>query len=165
LFPEFVEMLSALSEEKAEYIVVGAYAIGVHLEPRATKDIDIWVRPSKENAARVLRALARFGAPKLGVTATDLATPGLVFQIGVPPRRIDLLTSIDGVEFNEAWDSRVEVAIAGLELPMPILGRETLIANKRASGRPQDVADLAKLEGARKPKKRSRTARKKRGPR
>ena len=103
LNPDFAEMLRALSAEGVEYLLVGAYAMAAHGVPRATGDIDIWVRPSPENANRVLRALARFGAPLSDLTATDLQRDGTVFQLGVPPRRIDLLTSIDGVTFEDAW--------------------------------------------------------------
>src|SRR5438046_6252895 len=101
-------MLSALCAAGAEYIVVGGHAIGVHLEPRATKDLDIFVRPSQANAKRVRQALREFGAPLFGIRVEDLAKPGLVLQIGVPPRRIDILTAISGVGFEEAWRSRVE---------------------------------------------------------
>jgi hypothetical protein len=139
-------MLSALSAAGADHIVVGGYAVGLHLEPRATKDIDILVRPSLANAKRVIRALRAFGAPLFGIDARLLSTAGLVLQIGVPPRRIDLLTALSGVSFAEAWRSRVMVPVEGLAKPVPFLGRETLIKNKRAAGRPQDLADVANLE-------------------
>lgn len=146
MLPEFAEMLSALSEAGAEHVVVGGYAVGVHGEPRATKDIDILVRPSPANARRVMDALVRFGAPRLDLTIEDLCTSGMVFQIGVPPRRIDILTAIEAVGFDEAWASRVEVAVKGLASPVPFLGREALLRNKKAVGRPQDLADVAKIE-------------------
>jgi len=138
-------MLSALSEAGAEYLLVGAYALAVHGHPRATGDIDIWVRPTPENAGRVLRAVARFGAPVRDLSATDLATPGTVFQIGVPPRRIDLMTSIDGVEFDAAWTGRHQARVGDLDVP--VIGRSDLVRNKRATGRPQDLADVAALGG------------------
>ncbi len=144
LNPDFSDMLSALNVEEAEYLLVGGYALAAHGWPRATKDIDLWVRPSAENALRVLRALARFGAPLEGLEKQDLSRPGTVFQIGVPPRRIDILTKVDGVEFEEAWASRTVVDLAGL--PVPVIGRAELIRNKRASGRPQDLLDVARLE-------------------
>jgi hypothetical protein len=144
LNPDFHDMLSALSEEGAEYLLVGAYALAVHGLPRATGDMDLWVRPGPDNARRVLAALARFGAPPGGLTERDLVTPGTVFQIGVAPRRIDLLTSIDAVEFEEAWASRHVVRIQSVEVP--VIDRHLLIRNKRAAGRPQDLADAARLE-------------------
>ena len=146
MLPEFAEMLSALSEAGAEHVVVGGYAVGVHGEPRATKDIDILVRPSRTNARRVMAALNQFGAPRLGLTIDDLSTSGMVFQIGVPPRRIDILTAIEAVTFDEAWASCVEVRVHGLTSPVPFLGREALLRNKKAVGRPQDLADVAKIE-------------------
>ncbi len=160
MFPEFVEMLSALAAEGADHIVVGGYAVGVYLEPRATKDFDILVRPTAVNAAKVLKALARFGAPLFGVTRKELATKGMVLQIGVPPRRIDIITSISGVDFDEAWRSRFEVPLEGLAAPMPVLGREALIKNKRTAARPQDLVDVANLMAAGKPARRRKKPRK-----
>lgn len=146
MFPEFAEMLEALSSEGVEYLVVGGYAVGAHAEPRATKDIDLYIRPSRANAARVMRALQRFGAAKLGLKIDDLVTPGLVFQIGVAPKRIDMLNAISGVDFDEAWSSRIAVQLPGVADPVPFIGREALLKNKRASARPQDLADAAALE-------------------
>jgi hypothetical protein len=137
-------MLSALSAEGAEHLLVGAYALAVHGVPRATGDIDLWVRPSPANAERVIRALARYGAPIGGLTVDDLAKPGTVFQIGVAPHRIDVLTAIDGVEFAEAWSRRITTDIAGTMVP--VIGRDDLIRNKRSTGRPQDQADADRLE-------------------
>jgi hypothetical protein len=142
---DFVDMLSALSEVGAEYLVVGAHALAAHGTPRATGDLDIWVRPTQANAARVWRALLAFGAPLTEVAEADLREPDIVFQIGVPPSRVDLLTSISGVEWTQAWAGRIQVVISGLEIP--VLGRAELIANKRASGRAKDLADLDALEG------------------
>jgi hypothetical protein len=141
---DFVEMLSALSVAGAEYLVVGAHALAAHGVPRATGDLDIWVRPSAANASRVRDALARFGAPLEDLSATDLASPDLVFQVGLPPARIDILTTISGVEFAAAWARRVTIAIG--ELQVPVLGREDFVRNKRAVGRPKDLADIALLE-------------------
>lgn len=138
-------MLSALSEEGVEYLLVGAYALAVHGHPRATGDIDIWVRPTPENAGRVLRAVARFGAPLRDLSAADLATSGTLFQIGVPPRRIDLMTSIDGVEFDAAWTGRLQALVGDHDVP--VIGKPDLVRNKRATGRPQDLADVAALGG------------------
>lgn len=142
---DFIEMLSALCGEGAEFLLVGAYALAVHGHPRATGDLDLWVRPDPGNAARVLQALRRFGAPLENLGAADLARPDTVVQIGVQPVRIDLLTAIDGVEFAEAWSARVTARIEGLEVP--VIGRQHLIRNKRATGRTRDLADAEALEG------------------
>lgn len=142
---DFRDMLSALSEAGAEYLVVGAYALAAHGRPRATGDLDLWIRPTPENAERVWRALAAFGAPLQDVTREDLSQPDLVLQIGVAPRRIDLLTSVTGVEFEEAWERRIAAQIPSMSVP--VIGREDLIRNKRALDRPRDRADLALLEG------------------
>ena len=140
---DFVEMLSALSAANAEYLVVGAYALAAHGLPRATGDLDIWVRPTPENAERVLRALRVFGAPLLDLRLDDLLRPDTVFQIGVAPDRIDLLTGLTGLTFPEAWSSRLTATVEGL--PLPVIGREELLRNKEATGRPQDLADAAWL--------------------
>jgi hypothetical protein len=147
LNPDFRDMLSALSEAGAEYLLVGAYALAVHGHPRATGDLDLWVRPHPDNAPRVLAALRAFGAPTGEMTAEDLCRPGLVFQIGVAPVRIDLLTAIDGVEWDPAWNRRQTQRLAGLDVP--VLGRDDLIRNKRATGRDQDLTDARRLEGDR----------------
>jgi hypothetical protein len=112
--------------------------------PRATGDVDVWVRTTTDNARRVRSALTRFGAPLAELTELDLIRPGTVFQIGVAPNRIDILTSIDGVTFDEAWSSRRVVRIERLDVP--VLSRDHLIRNKKAVGRPQDLADVARLE-------------------
>lgn len=140
---DFVEMLAALSAAGAEYLVVGAHALSAHGVPRATGDLDIWIRPTPGNAERVWRALETFGAPLLDLTLDDLTRPETVYQIGIVPRRIDLLTSITGVEFEEAWDHRIQVDIEGATIP--VLGRTELIRNKRAVGRTRDLADLEEL--------------------
>jgi hypothetical protein len=142
--PDFVEMLSALSDAGAEFLVVGAHALAVHGRPRATGDLDLWIRPTQENASRVWSALAEFGAPMDQIDVDELAQPELVVQLGVSPNRIDLLTSVTGLEFEEAWARRATVELQSLQVP--VLGREDLIRNKRAVGRPRDLADLAELE-------------------
>jgi hypothetical protein len=144
LNPDYRDMLSALSAEGVEYLVVGAYALAAHGLPRATGDIDFWVRPSAENAERVLAALHAFGAPIQGLTRDDLERAGTVYQIGVAPRRVDLLTSIDGVEFDDAWPRRVVRDVDGM--PVPVLSREDLLRNKRATNRPKDKLDADWLE-------------------
>ncbi|GIV57898.1 MAG: hypothetical protein KatS3mg042_0811 [Rhodothermaceae bacterium] len=118
LNPDYRDILSAFGDEKVEYLLVEAYALAVHGRPRATGDIDLWIRRSEENARKVLRALTTFGVPVSGLSEADLTTPDMVFQIGVAPRRIDILTSISGVEFDEAWEAREEVAIEGLRIPV-----------------------------------------------
>ncbi|HPA51600.1 MAG TPA: hypothetical protein PLP50_08355 [Thermoanaerobaculia bacterium] len=143
---DFVEMLSALDAAGAEYLVVGAHALAAHGVPRATGDLDIWVRATPENARRVLAALREFGASLFDLTADDLSSPGTVFQIGVVPVRIDLLTSISGVGFEEAWAGRVEVPIEGVTVG--VLGRRELVRNKRATGRPKDLLDAETLAAA-----------------
>ena len=145
LNPDYRDMLSALSAAGVEYLVVGAYALAAHGLPRATGDIDFWVRPSPENADRVLDALRDFGAPLRDLTRDDLAREGTVFQIGVAPRRIDLLTSIDGVEFETAWSGRETREIDSIAVP--VLSRDDLLRNKRATNRPKDVLDAEWLEG------------------
>ena len=141
---DFAEMLSALSAAGAEYLVVGAHALAAHGRPRATGDLDIWIRPTTENGERVWVALTQFGAPLSALKKEDLATPGIVFQIGVEPVRIDILTAIDGVDFDGAWKRRLVAEIDGQSVPL--LGRDDLIRNKRATGRPQDLADVAALD-------------------
>lgn len=141
---DFVDMLSALCEAEAEFLVVGAHALAAHGFPRATGDLDIWIRPHPDNAVKVMRALESFGAPLLDLTSQDLQTPGVAFQIGLPPCRIDILTAIAGVEFEDAIPNRLLVQIG--DLVIPCLGRQDLIANKRASGRPKDLLDADLLE-------------------
>ncbi len=142
---DFLDMLSALSAAGVEYLLVGAHALAAHGVPRATGDIDIWVRPTEDNAARVLDALVAFGAPSSDLSRADLIRDDTVFQIGVPPHRIDLLTGIAGVGFDEAWPRRIEIALPDLPFPVPVLGREDFVRNKRAAGRAKDRADLALL--------------------
>jgi len=114
----FRDMLLALNDARVEYLIVGAYALAAHGSPRATGDIDIWVRPDPENAERVWSALVRFGAPIDQITVDDFAAPGIVFQIGLPPERIDVLTMISGVDFYQAWNSRMVVEIVGMSVPV-----------------------------------------------
>ena len=137
-------MLSALSEAGAEFLVVGAHALAAHGHPRATGDLDLWVNPTEENAVRVWAALVDFGAPLTDVSQKDFSQADLVYQIGVVPQRIDILTSVTGLRFDDAWPRRIAVGIGGFDLP--VLGREDLIANKRAVGRLRDLADVAELE-------------------
>ena len=141
---DFAEMLKALGAESVEFLVVGAYAVAGHGIPRATGDIDLWVRPSTDNAARVWRALERFGAPRSRVSPESFTQPDVVYQIGLPPNRIDFLTTIDGVEFDDAWAEKVPCVVGGIAFNM--ISLRHLVANKIATGRPQDLADVARLQ-------------------
>ena len=137
-------MLRELSAASAEFLVVGAYALASHGFPRATGDLNLWVRPEPVNAKRVFQALIRFGAPTHGLNEADLSRPRVVYQLGLAPSRIDILTSIDGIEFEEAWNASRALVIEGISVK--VLSREHLIRNKRATGRPKAFADVAWLE-------------------
>ena len=141
---DFRDMIHEFNEAHVEYLVVGAYALAGHGLSRATRDLDLWVRVSPENATRVLKALAVFGAPPHVATRQDLLDPDMVIQIGVEPMRVDIMMSISGVEFDDAYAARMMVP-AG-DVSMPILGRTQLLANKRASARTKDLADAEWLE-------------------
>jgi hypothetical protein len=140
----FRDMLTALFEESAEFIVVGAFALAGHGFVRSTGDLDIWVRPSPENARRVWNALKRFRAPMRDLRLADLEEEDVVYFVGIAPQRIDILTSISGIEFEDAWPHRMFVEVDGQSIP--VLGKADLIKNKRASGRPKDLVDLTWLE-------------------
>lgn len=137
------EFIALLNSHEAEFLVVGGHAVAFHGHPRFTGDIDFLIRPSVQNATRVLNALQAFGFGELKLSVDDFVKPGNVVQLGRPPNRIDLLTSISGVEFEDAWLSRVQAELDGL--PVCFLGWQSLIENKQASGRPKDLADVAKL--------------------
>ncbi len=142
---DYKEMLQCLADESAKFLIVGAYALAFHGAPRASGDIDLFVRPTPENAGRVVTALARFGArlEAAGVTPADFSQPGAVYQIGLPPRRIDLMTQVSGLTFDEAWLSRVASELEGRTVHF--IGCAALLKNKEAAGRPQDIADAARL--------------------
>lgn len=137
---DFHDLLAALSGVGARFLIVGAYAVSFHAEPRATGGLDLWVDATPENAERVLRALRTFGAPLHDLAEADLASPDVVFQIGLPPRRIDILTSITGVAFDDTWPDRAEVTYG--DVRCPVIGRDALITNKMALGRPKDLLDV-----------------------
>jgi hypothetical protein len=141
---DFLDLLASLRSHDVLFLVVGGYAVAVHGHVRATKDLDIWVEPDAGNARKVLAALAEFGAPIADLIERDLATPHYGFMMGSPPRRIDVSTTVDGLEFAPAWARRVEIAVADGQLA-PFLSLVDLVANKRAAGRPQDLADVAAL--------------------
>jgi len=141
---DYREMLQELSAGKVRFLLVGAYALAAHGYPRATVDLDIWVMPSPENAKAVLRALGRFGAPISGLSEQDLQEEGTVFQIGVAPRRIDIITTASGLDFEDTFKNSISVDIEGIRIHVPSI--EDLIRNKRASGRTKDLADAEALE-------------------
>jgi hypothetical protein len=148
LNPDYRDILSAFSDASVEYLVVGAYAVAAHGLPRATGDIDLFVRPTSANAARVWNALLAFGAPLERVDVTDFEREGTILQVGVVPRRIDVITAIEAVSFDEAWRGKVELELDGLRLP--VIGLQELLKNKRAVGRPQDRADVERLQALKK---------------
>lgn len=137
-------MLQCLNAERVDYLLIGAYAMAAHGFPRATMDIDIWVKPSKANAAAVWKALERFGAPLQGVTADDFAKDDVIFQIGVAPRRIDIITGVSALNFDETIKRAIEVEIEGLKVLIPSVA--DLIINKKATGRTKDLADVETLQ-------------------
>jgi hypothetical protein len=145
---DFSELLQAFNEQDVDYLIVGAHALAVYGHVRATKDLDVWVRPNPENAKRVLAALTAFGAPLGDLTEDDLSAQGTIFQIGVPPLRIDLITSIDGVDFTDAWPDRFKSSFG--DVPVSVISRRHLIENKRAAARLQDLADAEVLEASQK---------------
>lgn len=153
--PDFKELLRMFNEKKAEYLIVGGYAVMKYTEPRFTKDLDVWVRNSPENSAKVYEALAKFGAPleRDGLAAEDFTSEDMTYQIGVAPVRIDILTHISGIRFAEAWKNRVESAFFGV--PVYFISLSDLIINKRAAGRSSDLAHLEQFRelGKNSPKK------------
>ncbi len=141
---EFEEILNALENCRAKYMLVGGHAVMFYTEPRFTKDLDIFIEPSEENALKVFECLRNFGAPLAGLTPKDFQYPGYFYQMGRPPLRIDVLTAIDGVSFDEAWQGRLRVKFGAVEIN--IIGREQLIRNKRATARHIDLHDADQLE-------------------
>lgn len=152
LAEDFRDLLRTFADHGVRFLVVGAYALAVHGRPRATGDLDVWIEPTPNNAERAYAALGDFGAPLRDLAAADLATLGVVFQIGLPPLRIDVLTQISGVEFAEAWPRR-QRAVFG-DVAVDVIGRDDFIANKRATGRLKDLADAERLERALRSKRR-----------
>ncbi len=140
LDPDFREFVASFNEHDVRYLVVGGYALAAHGLPRATGDLDAWVWVNDQNAARILTALQAFGFGGLGLEASDFDHPDSVIQLGYPPYRIDILTSIDGVDFEDAWERRLSIDIDGLHLD--VIGRDDLLRNKIAADRPQDRADV-----------------------
>jgi len=141
---DYKDMLQVLLENGVKFLLVGAYAMGAHGYPRSTGDIDIWVEPSPENSRRVYHALAQFGAPLQEVDETTFVKEGVVYQIGVAPCRIDVMSAVSGVQFHEAYQHRKVVEIEGMSIP--ILSYDDLVRNKRATGRDKDRLDADRLE-------------------
>jgi predicted nucleotidyltransferase len=145
---DFRDILSALNAHGAKYLIVGGYAVSVYSEPRATKDIDLWIKTDSENSAAVYRALIAFGAPLADVSAEDFNTKAQTgFQIGVAPFRIDILHEIDGISFDEAWENRIE-AIVDNDLTVQLISLNDLLKNKLHSGRPRDLLDVKSIREA-----------------
>lgn len=142
--PDFVDLLRAFAAHSVRYLVVGAYALAFHGRPRATGDLDVWIDTTPGNAERVWSALQAFGAPLGEVTQGDFAAPGIVYQIGLPPGRIDVLTQLTGLSFDDAWPSRLRGAFGPVEVDF--IGREAFIRNKLATGRDKDRVDAKSLE-------------------
>jgi len=141
--PHFVEILKAFRDESVEFLVIGAHALAAHGHVRATLDIDLWVNPTPDNAGRTWRALQRFRAPLAKIRREDFAERDVLYQIGLPPSRIDIMTSVTGLEFDAAWPTRVMAAFGDVEAP--VLGLDDMRTAKRAAGRLQDLADLEEL--------------------
>ena len=140
---DFLDLLRAFIDHSVRFMIVGAYALGVHGRPRATGDLDVWVDPTPANAESIIRALEQFGAPIGQITAADFSRPGIVFQMGLPPLRIDVLTELSGLTFSEAWSSRIQAAFG--PLTVDVIGREAFVKNKRATGRARDLGDIEAL--------------------
>jgi predicted nucleotidyltransferase len=139
-FNEFVELFL---EHNVRFLIVGGYALAAHGLPRATGDLDAWVWVNPENAQNIMRALNAFGFQNLSLTESDFSKEDSIIQLGYPPFRIDILTSIDGVVFDQAWEKKIVVELNGMNVPF--IGRDDLITNKKAAGRPQDIADVSRL--------------------
>jgi hypothetical protein len=138
--PDFIDLLRAFIAADVRFLIVGAYALALHGRPRATGDLDVWIDPTAENAARVMKALAAFGAPLAELSEGDFAREGIVYQIGVPPGRIDILTQLTGLTFAEAWPGRLRRPFGDVDVDF--IGREAFVRNKRATGRPKDLGDI-----------------------
>jgi hypothetical protein len=147
--PDFVDLLRAFAAADVRYLVVGAYALGLHGRPRATGDLDVWIDANPENAVRVMAALASFGAPLDDVTADDFSREGITYQIGLPPLRIDVLTQLTGLSFAEAWPDRLRRLVDDIDVDF--IGRDAFVRNKRATGRLKDLADVEDLAGTGEP--------------
>jgi len=141
---DFADLLREFNAAGVEYLIVGAHAVARYSRPRSTGDFDVYVGTDSANAERVFKALARFGAPLDDISAHDFTAPDLIYQIGVAPARVDIMTEIDGVDFKAAYSRREIGQLVGL--PASFIAKEDLIINKRMTGRPKDLADLLRLE-------------------
>lgn len=140
---DFLDLLRAFAAHSVRFLIVGAYALGAHGRPRATGDLDVWVDATPENAPNVMEALAAFGAPMGAITIADFSRPGIVFQMGLPPGRIDVLTTLTGLTFDETWPARHRAPFG--EIDVDFIGREAFLKNKRATGRTKDLGDVEAL--------------------
>jgi hypothetical protein len=138
--PDFVDLLRAFIAADVRFLIVGAYALALHGRPRATGDLDVWIEPTPQNAARVMKALAAFGAPLADVSVDDFSREGVTYQIGVAPGRIDILTQLTGLSFAEVWPERMRRPFGDVDVDF--IGRAAFIRNKRATGRPKDLGDI-----------------------
>jgi hypothetical protein len=138
--PDFVDLLRAFIAADVRFLIVGAYALALHGKPRATGDLDVWIDATPDNATRVMRALAAFGAPLTDVSVDDFSRPGVTYQIGVAPGRIDILTELTGITFAEAWPDRMPRPFGDVDVDF--IGRDAFIRNKRATGRAKDLGDI-----------------------
>ena len=154
LAADFRDLLRAFVDHDVRFLVVGAYALAIHGRPRATGDLDVWIDATPANAERAYVALRAFGAPLRDLTVADLSTPGVVFQVGLPPLRIDILTAISGVRFADAWRCRLRAIFEGVSVS--VIGAKDFVTNKRATGRLKDLADVAAIQGLASAVKRSR---------
>lgn len=141
--PDFVDLLRAFAAADVRFLIVGAYALALHGRPRATGDLDVWIDATPDNADRVMAALGRFGAPTAQISAADFAQPGVVYQIGVSPGRIDILTELTGITFDEAWPDRIQRPFGDVDVDF--IGRDAFLRNKRATGRAKDLGDIEGL--------------------
>ena len=149
MYPDFKELLSVFNAHNAKYLIAGAYAVSLHAQPRATKDLDILIRAEADNARAIHAALAEFGAPLEGLTPADFAEPGPFLRMGRDPVAVDILSEIPGIDFDAAWERRVEHVIdAASGLKANFICADDLIASKLAAGRPQDIADAAAIQKA-----------------
>jgi len=144
LNPDYRDMVECLLKEGVDFMLVGGYAVALYGWPRTTFDIDFWIMANPENAKAVMRAIRAFGAPLMGLTEADFHRPGMVFQIGTEPQRIDIISAADGLDYADASRRAVRMNVDGLELK--VISIDDLIVNKRASGRPKDIADALALE-------------------
>ena len=141
---DFQEFIQSLNDNQVRYLVVGGYAVALHGHPRYTKDIDVWIEISPDNAKKMVKALDQFGFASLGLREEDFLVPDQIIQLGYPPSRIDVISTLEGVDFESCYASRVKVVIDGT--PVNFIDLENLKRNKRAAGRPQDLADLEHLQ-------------------